>query len=173
MPAPSTLELDTPDGRMPVRVFEPPAGPRKGGVLFYMDAFGLRPELDGMCRRYVEAGYVTFLPDLYYRLGSMSFAVPATAHEPVDPAMIAANGATTVEMTIADTGVLLRHVAETPAYGIGHFATVVWAQGTRWGQGRPTRMRSGPLPACMAVGSCGTHPTRPTFTFRTSRARST
>jgi hypothetical protein len=29
--------------------------------------------------------------------------------------MIAANGATTVEMTIADTGVLLRHVPETPA----------------------------------------------------------
>ena len=69
---------------------------------------GLRPELDGMCRRYVEAGYVTFLPDLSYRLGSMSFAVPATAHEPLDPAMIAANGVTTVEMTIADTGVLRR-----------------------------------------------------------------
>ena len=100
----------------------------------------------------------------------MSFAVPATAHEPLDPAMIAANGVTTVEMTIADTGVLLAEVVETPAYGVEHLppSATAWARGTRWGQGRPTPMQSGPLPACTAAGSYGTRPTRPTFTFRAS-----
>jgi dienelactone hydrolase len=75
-----TSQYDALDGTLPVRVFEPAAGrPRKGGVLFNMDAFGLRPELDGMCRRYAEAGWVTFLPDLYYRLGSPRFPCPAGA----------------------------------------------------------------------------------------------
>ena len=100
----TTLQLVTPDGRMPVRVFEPTAARRKGGVLFYMDAFGLRPELDGMCRSYADAGFVVFMPDLYYRLGFLRFAVPRTSAQTLDPAMMTANLATTVEMTIADTG---------------------------------------------------------------------
>jgi|SoiMethySBSTD1v2_1073268.scaffolds.fasta_scaffold13331_10 carboxymethylenebutenolidase len=131
MPASSTLDLDTPDGRMPVRVFTPPAGPRKGGVLFYMDAFGLRPELDGMCRSYADAGFVVFMPDLYYRLGSPRYAVPRSAAEPVDPSMLKTNLATTVEMTIADTGAILDHAAATPAYGIRAFGAVGYCMGAR------------------------------------------
>jgi carboxymethylenebutenolidase len=75
MHATTTLKLVTPDGRMPVRVFEPAAEPRKGGVLFYMDAFGLRPQLDGMCRSYADAGFVVFMPDLY--LTATAIADPA------------------------------------------------------------------------------------------------
>jgi carboxymethylenebutenolidase len=125
------LQLATPAGAMPVQVFEPPATVRKGGVIVYMDAFGLRPELNAMCRRYAEAGYLVFLPDLYYRQGTVRFAVPRAAHEPIDPAMTSANVATTVEMTIADTGVLLDHVASTPAYGISRFGTVGYCMGAR------------------------------------------
>src|SRR5262245_30465021 len=85
-----TSQYDAPDGTLPVRVFEPAAGrSRKGGVLFNLDAFGLRPELDGMCRRYAEAGWVTFLPDLYYRLGSPRFPVPGDG-DPLDPNMVVA-----------------------------------------------------------------------------------
>jgi carboxymethylenebutenolidase len=125
------LQLATPDGAIPVQLFEPPVTTRKGGVIFYMDAFGLRPELDAICRRYAEAGYVVFLPDLYYRLGMVRFAVPRAAHEPLDPAMTTANVATTVEMTIADTGVILDHVAVTPTYGISRFGTVGYCMGAR------------------------------------------
>jgi predicted dehydrogenase len=42
------------DGRQPVKVFEPPAGPGRAGVIVYMDAFGWRDELDGMAARYAE-----------------------------------------------------------------------------------------------------------------------
>jgi carboxymethylenebutenolidase len=121
------VELKTPDGVLPVKVFEPSGRSSMGGVIFYMDAFGLRPELDGMCRRYADAGYTVFLPDLYYRLGSVRFAVPAAAHEPLDPAVIAANIGTTVEMTIADTGALLSHVAGS----VGRFGTVGYCMGAR------------------------------------------
>jgi carboxymethylenebutenolidase len=131
MHASTTLEIVTPDGCMPVRVFEPAAEPRKGGVLFYMDAFGLRPELDGMCRSYADAGFVVFMPDLYYRLGSLRFAVPCTSAQALDPAMMNANLATTVEMTIADTGAILDHIAATPAYAVQRFGAVGYCMGAR------------------------------------------
>lgn len=102
----SVMELATPDGRQPVKVFEPPAGPGQAGVILYMDAFGWRDELDRMAARYAQAGYVTFLPDLYYRRGTVRFA-PTGRGEPLDPAMVECNLSTTVEMTIADTGALL------------------------------------------------------------------
>jgi carboxymethylenebutenolidase len=131
MPDATTLKLATPDGSLPVRIFKPAEGSPTGGVIFYMDAFGLRPELDGMCRRYADAGHVVFLPDLYYRLGSLRFAVPHTADEPLDPAMTTANLATTVAMSVADTGAILAHVSATPAYGISSFGAVGYCMGAR------------------------------------------
>jgi carboxymethylenebutenolidase len=114
-------------------VFEPSGQStrRKGGVILYMDAFGLRPEFDGLCRSYAEAGYVAFLPDLYYRLPVRRFAVPASAGEPLDPAMHDANAATTLEMTLADTGALLAHVLAAPRYGVRRFGTVGHCMGGR------------------------------------------
>lgn len=127
------IDVCTADGMMPVRVFEPadPSAHRKGGVILYMDAFGLRPELDGLCRRYAEAGYVAFLPDLYYRLPVRRFPVPRSASEPLDPAMQAANIGTTLEMTLADTGALLAHVLATPRYRVHRFGTVGHCMGGR------------------------------------------
>jgi hypothetical protein len=37
--------------------------------------------------------------------------------DPLDPNMVVANFGTSVEMTIADTGVILAHAVSTPAYG--------------------------------------------------------
>ncbi len=129
----SHIDVITLDGTMPVRVFEPVtlSECRKGGVILYMDAFGLRPELDGLCRRYAEAGYVIFLPDLYYRLPVRRFAVPASASEPLDPAMHDANSATTLKMTLADTGALLAHAIATPRFGVCRFGTVGHCMGGR------------------------------------------
>ena len=153
MHANATLELETPDGHMPVHVFEPAAGPRKGGVLFYMDAFGLRPELDGMCRRYANAGFMVIMPDLYYRLASPRFSVPRSAAEPLDPAMVTANLATTVEMTIADTGAILDHVAATPAYAIQRFGAVGYCMGARHALGAAaTHARTIRAIACLHGG---------------------
>jgi len=129
----SHFDLPTADGMMPVRVFEPaaPSDHRKGGVILYMDAFGLRPELDGLCRRYARAGYVAFLPDLYYRLPVRRFAVPASAGEPLDPAMQAANLDTTLPMTLADTDALLAYVLATRSYRVRRFGTVGHCMGGR------------------------------------------
>ncbi|MET1008233.1 MAG: dienelactone hydrolase family protein, partial [Propionibacteriaceae bacterium] len=39
------------------------------GVLFYMDAFGLRPRIEEMVRAIAEQGYVVLAPNLFYRAG--------------------------------------------------------------------------------------------------------
>jgi carboxymethylenebutenolidase len=46
------------------------------GVIFYMDAPGIREELRNMCRRFAKHGYFVLLPDLYYRLGQLRFDIP-------------------------------------------------------------------------------------------------
>ncbi|MGC1304806.1 MAG: dienelactone hydrolase family protein [Caulobacteraceae bacterium] len=40
------------------------------GVIFYMDAFGIRPGMVQMATDLASQGYVVLLPDLFYRLGS-------------------------------------------------------------------------------------------------------
>ncbi len=85
MPPPSTYcisvtraDIETPDGRMECRVFVPegegsstqPEARRWPAVILYMDAFGLRPDLDAMAQRLASHGYVVFVPNLYYRSGA-------------------------------------------------------------------------------------------------------
>jgi carboxymethylenebutenolidase len=62
---------------MDTYMFEPStgAGPWPG-VIIYMDAFGIRPNLDAMAQRLADAGYLVAVPNLYYRTG---------AFEPFDP----------------------------------------------------------------------------------------
>ena len=79
------LKLRDANDHVTVHVFVPNATRRKGAVIFYMDAFGLRPELDEMAQRYADAGYVTFLPDIYHRLDRRQFPVTTTADEPSIP----------------------------------------------------------------------------------------
>ena len=46
------------------------------GIIFYMDAPGIREELRNMARRIARHGYFCLLPDMYYRLGPLRFDVP-------------------------------------------------------------------------------------------------
>ncbi len=45
------------------------------GIIFYMDAPGIREELRNMCRRIAKHGYFVLLPDLFYRLGTIRLDV--------------------------------------------------------------------------------------------------
>lgn len=38
-------------------------------VIFYMDAFGIRPAMHQMAKHIADQGYVVLLPDLFYRVG--------------------------------------------------------------------------------------------------------
>ena len=42
---------------------------RRSGVLFLVDAFGLRPQIEQMADRISQRGYVVFAPNVFYRHG--------------------------------------------------------------------------------------------------------
>ncbi|GAM27262.1 hypothetical protein SAMD00019534_104370 [Acytostelium subglobosum LB1] len=45
------------------------AGKKLPAILFFMDAIGLRPQIEKMVDRIAEQGYYVFAPNLYYRSG--------------------------------------------------------------------------------------------------------
>src|SRR4051812_21771441 len=53
------------------------------GVLFYMDAIGLRPRIGEMAQRIADWGYVVLAPNVFYRDGTAEALEPtADLHEP-------------------------------------------------------------------------------------------
>src|SRR5947209_12623859 len=65
----STVDIRTPDGVADAYLTRPDEGERHPGVLFLMDAFGLRPRIEEMADRIAEHGYVVLAPNLFYRAG--------------------------------------------------------------------------------------------------------
>ena len=66
------IEIQACDGMAPAWVFKPQAKGEAGpwpGVIFYMDAGGVRPALQTMAQRVADHGFVVLLPDLFYRAG--------------------------------------------------------------------------------------------------------
>src|SRR4029079_7541236 len=62
-------------GRMPTFAVCPDGPGQYPGIIFYMDAPGIREELRNMARRIAREGYFCLLPDMYYRLGTLRFDV--------------------------------------------------------------------------------------------------
>jgi carboxymethylenebutenolidase len=64
----STVEINTPDGVADAYLARPDDG-RHPGVLFIMDAYGLRPTINEMVDRIAGDGYVVLAPNVFYRAG--------------------------------------------------------------------------------------------------------
>lgn len=93
-------DITTPDGVMDCFVCHP-EGPALPAVLFYMDVPGIREELQDMCRRIAEQGYVAILPDLYYRKGKVRFDLSKGEEEL--QRMFAMGSSLSVDMIVKDT----------------------------------------------------------------------
>jgi carboxymethylenebutenolidase len=125
------IDLTTSDGVLDCHIFEPAgAGPWPASIL-YMDAFGLRPDLDVMAQRLADAGYVVAVPNLYHRSG---------AFPPFDPAEVAAGGperdrfmgmirSIDGDMVMRDTAAVLAHLETRPAVRPGPIGTVGYCMG--------------------------------------------
>jgi hypothetical protein len=72
----SEVIVTTKHGRMPTFMAAPDAEGQHPGIIFYMDAPGIREELRNMARRIAKHGYVCLLPDMYYRLGTVRLDIP-------------------------------------------------------------------------------------------------
>jgi len=65
----STVDIRTPDGVADAYLTRPDEGERHPGVLFLMDAFGLRPRIEEMADRIAEHGYAVLAPNVFFRAG--------------------------------------------------------------------------------------------------------
>jgi carboxymethylenebutenolidase len=121
------LEIRTADGTANGAIFSGQVR-AKAGILLYMDAFGLRPALDGMAERLAAEGYVVLVPDLFYRAGAYGPFDAKTAfdHETTRDALMALIHGTTQEMTMRDSAAFLDALAEA---GATSFGTVGYCMG--------------------------------------------
>lgn len=63
------IDLKTADGVADSYLAGPDDGRPHPGVLFIVDAFGLRPQIEAMVDRIAAAGYVVLAPNVFYRAG--------------------------------------------------------------------------------------------------------
>lgn len=114
-----------------------PDDERRPGVLFLMDAFGLRPRIEEMADRIAQRGYVVLAPNTLYRIGRSplvdmsAMADPDRRGELMAPLMPAIRGFTQ-EMIASDGGAyldFLETVARAP------FAITGYCMGGRVGWG--------------------------------------
>ncbi len=78
------IELSAGDGTCGAYLARPTGAGPFPAVLFLMDGIGVRATLERMADRIADKGYLTLLPNLYYRSG---------AFPPFDPATVFAGGA--------------------------------------------------------------------------------
>jgi carboxymethylenebutenolidase len=67
------IEIQTPDG--PAEAYLTGSGP---GVLFFIDAFGVRPQIAEMSDRIAGWGYTVLAPNVFHRDGSVEEIAPRT-----------------------------------------------------------------------------------------------
>jgi carboxymethylenebutenolidase len=65
----STVEIRTEDGVADAYLSQPDDGDARMGVLFIMDAYGLRPRIEEMVDRIAAEGYAALAPNVFYRAG--------------------------------------------------------------------------------------------------------
>lgn len=74
--AQETVSIQTADGTCTTYVLTPEGEGPWPAVIYYMDAFAIRPAVFEMARNLTDAGYLVLLPDLFYRHGAYETLVP-------------------------------------------------------------------------------------------------
>ncbi|USX54182.1 dienelactone hydrolase family protein [Lentzea sp. HUAS12] len=115
----TTVDVTTEDGTADAYLARPGGDGPFPAVLFYMDAFGLRPHLEKMADRLAEAGYVVLVPSVFYRAGrSPVFDLPEFIDPAARPGLFEKIGplmrSLTPEALMNDAGAYLRFLADSP-----------------------------------------------------------
>ncbi|PVE09858.1 dienelactone hydrolase family protein [Streptomyces scopuliridis] len=115
----SSVDIPTQDGTADAYLAHPDDSAPHPAVLFYMDAFGLRPHLKKMADRLASASYTVLVPNVVYRYGRApvvelpEFINPAERPEIIQsirPAM----ETLTPEAAMRDAGTYLDWLAASP-----------------------------------------------------------
>lgn len=76
MSASETITIDTADGTAEAYLARPESGGPAPGVLFYVDAIGLRPQIEAMADRIASWGFTVLAPHVFYRSGTAAELAP-------------------------------------------------------------------------------------------------
>jgi carboxymethylenebutenolidase len=129
------VDITTPDGVADAYLARPDDQPHPG-VLFIMDAFGIRPTIAEMIERIAADGYVVLAPNVFYRAGRSPVLPMPDLSDPdqragffqkVRPLM----DELTPERIVSDGAAYLDYLAE--AAGPGRFALSGYCMGARLG----------------------------------------
>ena len=110
------VQIPSPDGTCPASLHTPMGAGPWPGVLLFPDAGGARETMRVMADRLAGMGYVTLVPDVYYREGAWRpFDITTVFTDPGERArMTGYMGALTRDRIVADTGAYLGFLLARP-----------------------------------------------------------
>lgn len=130
------LSISTSDGAAEAIVAPPPRGTGPG-VLFFMDAFGLRPRIEEMAAQIASWGYVVLAPNVFYRDGTVSELAPQgdlttpAGREAFWQVAGARIEHLTTEMVVRDNDAYLTALRSLPGVSPGPVGVVGFCMGAR------------------------------------------
>ncbi|MFD8236789.1 dienelactone hydrolase family protein [Streptomyces sp. NPDC059696] len=132
----TAVDIPTGDGTADAYLAHPADGAAHPGVLLFMDAFGLRPQLRSMADRLAAEGYAVLVPNVFHRHGPAPlFALPAFIDAGARPEIFERIGPAMRELTderaMRDAGAYLRWLAKSPAVAGGPVALTGYCMGAR------------------------------------------
>ncbi|MGW7822148.1 dienelactone hydrolase family protein [Streptomyces puniciscabiei] len=130
------LDITTEDGVADAYLAHPADGRPRPGVLFYQDAYGLRPHLRSMADRLAAAGYTVLVPNVFYRIGRTPVVeLPEFIDPAADPSIWQRLGpvvsSLTPDLVERDSGAYLRWLADSPLVADGPVALTGYCMGAR------------------------------------------
>jgi carboxymethylenebutenolidase len=126
------VSINTRDGSCPASLFTPSSGTGPWpGVIFYMDAPGIRPSMWDMSQRLADSGYAVLLPDLYYRNGPYAPMIPAEVF--ADPTkkenLMKLVGSLNRDRTVSDADAFTSFLASQPEVTGARFGATGYCMG--------------------------------------------
>jgi carboxymethylenebutenolidase len=151
-----TIEIPMPDGGVAEAYVARPSaesGSEHPGVLFYMDAIGLRPRIAEMAQRIADWGYVVLAPNVFFRDGTADELAPKSdltqpgAREEFFKGVMPRVQGLTADKAEADIPAYLQALRGLPGVASGPVGTTGYCMGAR------LALRTAALdPAVAAVG---------------------
>ncbi|MFE6777147.1 dienelactone hydrolase family protein [Streptomyces sp. NPDC057702] len=130
----TTVYIPTEDGQADAFAASPDQGGRHPGVLLYMDALGLRAELEDKARELAAHGYYVLVPNVYYRHGAAPvFDLPAHISQEDRPVVFGRIAplvrAHTADRVLRDADAYLDFLTTRPEVGPGPVGAVGYCMG--------------------------------------------
>ena len=146
-------EISVPDGTAEAWVSRPDGAGPHPGVLFFMDAFGLRPQIEQMADRIAGWGYVVLAPNVFHRAGTVEELAPTVdlrapgAREEYIPAAMSRVGALTPRLAERDIPAYVDALRALPGVADGSIGVTGYCMGARLAV-RAACLRPGDVAAC-------------------------